>query len=271
MVGYLTEKAGAGTPAECQKQSTQSTTIGILLRHFNFNTFLLKCQASFPNSMRLDIMTRKKLTKLLKTIWGAHHFVVFSRDPADIAEIINVSPQRLEKLMETPFWKEALQYWRGNASAFEEQWVGDLGFAQHIWIEIIEKDEHINTVDYPDVPFKCKKSEGDPALYPLIQSHLFCVDNLSKSDVRICSEFDNSPARYKGQELRGYHWFAYPNRKEGIYSKVFARVNIVGDLVIDYSEDNICFVCIRHGRLTITRQVSDDVVNVSDKRLRVCL
>ena len=57
---------------------------------------------------------------------------------------------------------------------------------------------------------------------------------------------------------------------DGVYSKVFARVNVVGDLVIGTGEDT-SLVCIRHGRLTLMRQVSDDVVSTSDKRLLVCL
>ena len=51
---------------------------------------------------------------------------------------------------------------------------------------------------------------------------------------------------------------------------VLARVNIAGDLVIGTGEE-ICLVCIRHSRLTITRQVADDVVSASDERLLVCL
>ena len=215
-------------------------------------------------------MTRKTLTKLLKTIWGAHHFVFFSRDPDDIAEIINLSPEHLKKLMKTPFWKEALEYWSGNASSFEEQWVGDLGFAQHLWIEMVEKGEHINLVEYPDIPYTCKKGEADEALYPLHQSHLFCLDNLSELEIRFCREFDNNPVHITTHEIRGYHWFAYSNEAEGIYSKVLARVNVAGNLVIDFEEETF-LVCIQQGKFTISRQVSDDVVNVSDERLRLCL
>ena len=46
--------------------------------------------------------------------------------------------------------------------------------------------------------------------------------------------------------------------------QVLARVNIAGDLVIGTGEET-CLVCIRHGRLTITRKIADDVVNVSDE------
>ena len=68
----------------------------------------------------------------------------------------------------------------------------------------------------------------------------------------------------------GYHWFAYPNAAEGLYSKVFARVNMFGDLVVGSSEET-CLVCIKHGRLSVTRQVGNDVVSVHDKRLLMCL
>ena len=67
-----------------------------------------------------------------------------------------------------------------------------------------------------------------------------------------------------------YYWWIYPNYDDSIYSKVLARVNIAGDLVIGTGEE-ICLVCIRHGRLTITRQVADDVLSASDVRILVCL
>ena len=104
----------------------------------------------------------------------------------------------------------------------------------------------------------------------LINSHLFCVDNLSDADMRQHLTEDGNPVGYEGQHIRGYHWFAYPNEAEGLYSKVLARVNVAGDLVVDFAGET-CLVCIRYGRLTFTRQVSDDVVSVSDERLLVCL
>ena len=190
-------------------------------------------------------MTRKTLTKLLKTILGAHHFVFSSRETADIAAVVNVSPERLKKLMNSPYWKEAISYWSGGNPLLSEEEVGDLKFAQRIWTELVEKGEHINLVDYPDTPISCPKGEGDPSLYPLIQSHLFCIDNLTDAEVRECLFWDNTPVRYESQHMLGYHWFAYPNETDGIYSKVFARVNVVGDLVIGDGEDT-SLVCIRH-------------------------
>ncbi len=110
------------------------------------------------------------------------------------------------------------------------------------------------------------------ALYlrTLIHSHLFCVDNLSDAEIREHLAGDGNPVGYEGQHILGYHWFAYPNAAEGLYSKVLARVNMFGDLVIGTGEET-CLVIIRHGRLSITRQVCDDIANVHDKRLLVCM
>ncbi|MDE0636673.1 MAG: hypothetical protein OXI43_12610 [Candidatus Poribacteria bacterium] len=158
----------------------------------------------------------------------------------------------------------------GDYWGFEPE-LGNLKIAQQLWTEFCDKGEHINPAEDTDIPFKAPQGEGDPALYPLIQAHLFCVDNLSKRDIRKHLSEDGNPICYEGQHIRGYHYFVYPNEAEGVYSKVFARVNVVGDLVIDYGDDKTSLVCIRHGRLTITRQVADDVVSVTDKRLLVYL
>ena len=81
---------------------------------------------------------------------------------------------------------------------------------------------------------------------------------------------DGCPVQYDGQHIIGYHWFAYPNAVEGLYSKVLARVNMFGDLVIGSGEET-CLVIIRHGRFSLSRQVCEDVANVRNKRLLVCL
>ena len=86
----------------------------------------------------------------------------------------------------------------------------------------------------------------------LIHSHLFCVDNLSDADIRNHLTRDGNPVGYEGQHILGYHYFAYPNAAEGLYSKVLARVNMFGDLVIG-SDEETCLVCIKHGRLSVTR------------------
>ena len=107
-------------------------------------------------------------------------------------------------------------------------------------------------------------------LRTLINSHLFCVDNLSDAEIRERLTRDSNPALYDGQHIIGYHWFAYPNAAEGLYIKVLARVNMFGDLVIGNGEET-CLVCIKHGRLSVTRKVGNDVANVHDKRLLICL
>lgn len=104
----------------------------------------------------------------------------------------------------------------------------------------------------------------------LINSHLFCVDNLSEADIREHLTKDGPPGQYDGQHIIGYHWFAYPNAAEGLYSKVLAHVNMFGDLVIGSGEET-CLVIIRHGRFSLSRKVCEDVANVHDKRLLVCL
>ena len=116
---------------------------------------------------------------------------------------------------------------------------------------------------------------SDPEAYTLIHSHLFCVDNLCRDEIRarLAEErhFESNPVRYEGQDLENaYYWWLYPNYADGIYSTVLARVNIAGDLVIGTGEE-MCLVIIRHGRLTITRKTADDVVSASDDRILVCL
>lgn len=81
---------------------------------------------------------------------------------------------------------------------------------------------------------------------------------------------DGCPVLYDGQHIIGYHWFAYLDETEGLYSKVLARVNMFGDLVIGSGEET-CLVIVRHGRFSLSRKVCADVANVHDKRLFVCL
>ena len=107
-------------------------------------------------------------------------------------------------------------------------------------------------------------------LRTLINSHLFCVDNLSDADMHECLAKDGNPVQYDGQYILGYHWFAYLNESEGLYSKVLARVNMFGDLVVSSGEET-CLVIIRHGRLSFTKQICNDIANVHDKRLLMCL
>ena len=211
------------------------------------------------------MLNPKTLTKRLKTMFAAHHHFFHSEDIDEIASVVNLPPENVEKMMHSPYWDEAIHYWSFGTS------INDLKLAQRLWEQMVENGEHINPVEYIDKPIKSRKAEGDPAVYPLIQSHLFCVDNLSDADIRDRLAEDGNPVRYEGQHIRGYHWFVYPNEAEGLYSKALARVNVVGDLVIDYGDDETCLVCIKHGRLSITRQISNNVVSVNDARLFVCL
>ena len=78
------------------------------------------------------------------------------------------------------------------------------------------------------------------------------------------------PVRYENQYLRGYHWWIYPNYVDGIFSKVYARMNVDGNLVVGRGEWTR-FVCISNGKLTLSPSISDDAVFASDARLLVCL
>ncbi len=78
------------------------------------------------------------------------------------------------------------------------------------------------------------------------------------------------PVRYENQYLRGYHWWLFPNFDEGVFSKVYARINIAGDLVVG-TGGGTRLVCISNGRLVLSQWVSNDVVSASDDRLLVCL
>ena len=216
-------------------------------------------------------MPRKFLTQNLKMLFAAHHFIFKSKDPKVIADVLNLKHSKIQHWMQSYEWIEAVSYWRGNPAPKQ----GDLQDAEKLWTQMIENGEDLLPLDieYPEKPFKSK--QGDEPFYPLIQSHLFCVDGLCDDQIRTRlteeRQFESNPMRYEGQALESpYHWWLYPNYDDGVYSKVFARVNVVGDLVIGTGEDT-SLVCIRHGRLTLTRQVSDDVVLVSDKRLLVCL
>ena len=139
---------------------------------------------------------------------------------------------------------------------------------------MIENTDDFSAIDFPEKPFESPHI-GDPAVYALIQSHLFCVDGFCDEQVRarLSEEYEHesSPGKFEGQPLENiYHWWIFPNFNDGIFSKCFARANSVGNLVIGSGKE-MCLVTIRHGRLTITRQVSDDAANVSDGRLLVCL
>ena len=215
-------------------------------------------------------MTQKFLTYHLKLLFAAHHYVFNSKDPKDIAKILKVKKGKVQWWMQSYEWIEAVSYWSGSRPATGD----DLDLAEQVWTEMIEKYDDLSAIDFPENPFKSPHT-GDPAVYALIQSHLFCVNNLTADEIQEHLANENCDgmklARYREQDFESaYYWWIFPNQPEGLYSKVLARANVVGDLVVGTGEDTN-LVIIRHGRLTLTRQVSADVANISDERLLVCL
>ena len=215
-------------------------------------------------------MTQKFLTHNLKLLFAAHHYVFNSKDPKVIAKVLNVKKSKIQYWMQSYEWIEAISYWSGSRPNNGE----DFDLAEQIWTEMIEKYDDLSAIDFSENPFN-SLGTGDAGVYALIQSHLFCADNLCDEQIRARlteeMEFEGQPVQYEGQRLGNlYHWWLYPNYDDGIYSKVFARVNVAGNLVIGTGEDT-CLVIIRHGRLTLSSQFCDDVANVFDERLLVCL
>ena len=217
-------------------------------------------------------MTRKKLRKDLKKnlsiLIAARNYKYYSQDLDEIAAVMGVSPEKIQRWMDTPEWLISCSYW-GNKPK-----LGDFNFVQRVWTELVEKGEHIHLVEYPEQPIKALRES--PEADTLIHSHLFCVEGLCGDEIRARlaeeREYEGEPVRYGGQPLPIpiYHYWLYPNWDDGIYSKVLARANVAGDLVVGSGEET-SLVIIRHGRLSLTRQVCEDVANVRDKRLLVCL
>ena len=212
---------------------------------------------------------RDFFTPNLKMLFAAHHFVYKSQDVHEIASVVNTKADIVEKWIQSYGRLEALGYW----SQAPKQ--GDFNIAERRWTEMIENHEHLSPVDYPDIPENLSHSQEILEVSALIKSHLFCVDNLTEDEIqeRLANEDNDGmkPAPYREQDLENaYYWWIFPNESEGLYSKVLARANVVGDLVIGSGVDT-SLVIIRHGRLTLTRQFCDDVANVSDERLLVCL
>ena len=158
---------------------------------FRFGIYNCSTRGSYKSTARCQaipqlygglafFMTRKTFIKNLKMLFAAHHYVFNSQEIADIAVVINLSPKRVEKLMQADEWAEAVAYWKGNPVGKE----GDLGLAEKLWAYMVENGEHTNLVEYPDTPFSAPKGAGDPDVYALIQSHLFCVDNLCDDEIR---------------------------------------------------------------------------------------
>lgn len=214
-------------------------------------------------------MTRQLLIQNLKLLWATYYFTFKSKDPKEIASVVNVKPHKVHQWIQTDAWFEALDFWGQKPKT------DDLNLAEKLWTEMIENGEHLSFVDSPGTPISVKYSEDVLKASALIHSHLFCVDGLCDEEIRARlaeeREFEGEPVRYEGQALGNfYHWWLYPNWRDGIYSKVLARVNAAANLVIGTGEDT-SLVIIRHGRLTLTRQPCDDIVSIFDERLLVCL
>lgn len=213
-------------------------------------------------------MDRKLITQNLKMLWATYHFAFRSKDPKAIANAVHVNPHKLHQWMKTDDWVACLSFWGQKIRT------GDLNFVEKLWTEMIENGEDLFPVGYPNTPIKSKPYQNNEA-HRLIHSHLFCVDNLTKDDIheRLANEDNDGmkPVPYNGRNLENaYHYWIFPNQPDGLYSKVLARANVAGDLVIGAGEDT-SLVIIRHGRLTLTRQSAADVVSVYDERLLVCL
>ena len=214
-------------------------------------------------------MTRQHLTQNLKLLWATYHFAFKSKDPKAIASVVDVNIHKLHQWMQTDAWLDALDFWGQKPK------VGDLNVAGKLWTELIENNEHLSFIDSPDKPIGFKQSEDALKALALIHAHLFCIDGLCDQQIhaRLAEEreFEGEPVRYEGQALgNSYHYWLYPNYDDGLYSKMLARVNAAADLVVGTGEDT-SLVMIRYGRLTLTRQVCDDVVSIFDERLLVCL
>ena len=70
--------------------------------------------------------------------------------------------------------------------------------------------------------------------------------------------------------LKNPHWWIFPNRDENKYSKVFARVNCAGYLVVGQDMDTR-IVCIKDGVLTLSDHGCSEAVRLDDPRLFVFL
>ena len=122
-------------------------------------------------------MDRQLLTQNLKMLWATYHYAFRSKDPKDIASVVHVNSYKLIQWMQTDEWVDCLSFWGQKIKN------GDLNFAEKFWTEMIEKYDDLSAIDFPDKPFKSPYT-GDPDVYALIQSHLFCVDNLTECEIQ---------------------------------------------------------------------------------------
>ena len=230
-------------------------------------------------------MTRTRLKKRLKIFIAAHHYAYISKDIDKIAKAVRLTPKLIKKWMKTSEWRLSLKFWGIYEYGYKD---GDFSFARRTWEALIKFDEHANPSEYPDSYVVSTEVRFDhhnevPKINALeMYQHKpnalivepFCVDNLHADQIhdRIAEEreFGYTPCRYDGQLLAGYHWWLYPNDNDGIFSKVFARSNMFGNLLCGAGEKTH-LVCIEDGRLVLSAVVSDNAVLASDKRLLICL
>lgn len=216
-------------------------------------------------------MTLKFLNHHLNLLFATKHYAYQSKDPESIAHAVCVSVDTVKDWMQSFEWLEALSHWHQRYSP------GDLCLAERVWTDIVENESgfHLCPEAYPEHPFK--SSITDDPQYAL-QSHLSIEEGLCEAQLRArlaeAREFDGNPVAgfmYDRQHHgNAYCWWLYPNWDKGIFSKVFARVNCMDMLVVG-SAENTHLVCIQDGHLALTRNPKADVVNIYDKRLRVCL
>ena len=115
---------------------------------------------------------RDFFTPNLEILFAAHHFVYKSQDVHEIASVINTKADIIEEWMQSFDWLEALGYWGNRPKA------GDLRTAERCWTDMIENSEDLYPVDYPDKPMNLSYTQNTLDVSALIQSHLFCVNNL---------------------------------------------------------------------------------------------
>ena len=206
------------------------------------------------------------LQKRLKATFAAHHFLFKSENIEDIAELLNLSVTQVESIINSPYFEQALYVW---GKPFE---IGDLKIAKLLWETLIENDEHVFSVEYPEEPFVFDE-EQEPRR-PILPN-TFVATRLSDDQIRErlaeYQEFEGEIVRYDDFEIRGYHFWVYANFSDSIFSSVYAKMNVTTHLVVDV-DDDVYLVAITDGKLTLTQDATnDDIILATDERLRVCL
>ena len=93
------------------------------------------------------MLDRSILTRKLKQLWAAHHYIFHTHDIEEIAKVVNVSVPKLQRWMKTPYWEQALAFWSSSPNVFdpsltaEDIRAGDFKLAYQVWTDLIEKGE----------------------------------------------------------------------------------------------------------------------------------